>query len=325
MAADTTPETGLVTVNRQLPAVLQAEVEEAKGYALEQHSSATRRAYRGDWEVFTVWCEERGIEPLPALPEAVATFLSSQAKAGLKASTLARRAAAIRYAHAIAGHEPPTNAEVVKATMRGIRRSLGTAKTQKAPATSDRVLDMVGHVPEGLKGLRDRALLLLGFAGAFRRSELVALTVADLEEVAEGLRVHVRKSKTDQEGSGQVIPIVRGSKACPVEAVASWLEAAGIEEGPVFRSVTKGGKVSEKALTPHSVGLIVKHYAQRAGYNGSDFGGHSLRAGFATSAVVNGASLFRVMDVTRHKSTDTLRGYVRRAEEFKEHAGVGLL
>jgi integrase len=213
--------------------------------------------------------------------------------------------------------------------MRGTVRELAeegrTEKRQKAPATSDVLISMVEHAPATLIGLRDRALLLLGFAGAFRRSEISALNIQDLEEVADGYRVHVRRSKTDQEGAGQVVAVVRGAKACPVTAVLAWLDAAGIADGPVFRPIDKVGRVSTRALTPHTIGKIVKRYAGFAGYNAAEFGGHSLRAGFATSAVLRGANLFKVMDVTRHKSTDTLRGYVRRAEEFRDHAGAGLL
>jgi integrase len=169
------------------------------------------------------------------------------------------------------------------------------------------------------------ALLLLGFSGAFRRSTLAMIEVEDLEEVADGLRVQVRRSKTDQEGQGAVVPIVRGRKACPVEAVNNWMASAGITTGPVFRRMGRGGRVFPEALTPFSIGQIVKRYVKAAGLDPSEFGGHSLRAGFITSAVENGASIFRTMDVSLHRRVETLRGYVRRAEEFKDHAGDGLL
>jgi integrase len=202
---------------------------------------------------------------------------------------------------------------------------MGSAPTQKAPATAERLKEMVSHCPPSLQGLRDRAILLLGFSGAFRRSELAALSVADIEETEGGLRVHIKSSKTDQEGAGAVVAVIRGNGNCPVRALNSWLEAAGTQEGPIFRPLTKGGKVRPQALSPYSIGCIVKKYAEKAGYKAEDFGGHSLRAGFLTSAAENGASVFRMMDVSRHKSVDTMRGYVRRAEEFKDHAGSGLL
>lgn len=184
---------------------------------------------------------------------------------------------------------------------------------------------MVSHCDSSIKGLRDRAILLLGFGGAFRRSELAALMAEEIEEADGGLRVLIRRSKTDQEAEGQIVPVLRGAKQCPVEAVTAWMEAAGIESGPLFRRMVKGGTVRPEALTPHSIGQIVKFYAKKAGYKAEDFGGHSLRAGFLTSAAENGASMFRMMDVSRHKSVDTVRGYVRRAEEFQDHAGEGLL
>jgi site-specific recombinase XerD len=321
--APTTPEAP--TAAAHVPTVLRVEAEAALRFAREQHAPATRKAYSTDFTVFEIWCAERGLASLPALPATVATFLAAQARDSIKTSTLARRVAAIRYAHRLAGHETPTNHEAVKATLQGIRRSVGAAPDRKAPATAERVLAMIGFVPDTLAGRRDRALLLLGFAGAFRRSELAALTVADLEFVAEGLRVTIRRSKTDQDGEGQTVAIVRGDTACPVEAVRKWLDTAGIDDGPVFRRFSKGGRALPAALTPHSVGAIVKAYAAKAGFDAGSFGGHSLRAGFLTSAADRGASVFKMMDVSRHKSVDTLRGYVRRAEEFKNHAGDGLL
>jgi integrase len=176
-----------------------------------------------------------------------------------------------------------------------------------------------------IKGRRDCALLLLGFAGAFRRSELVALDVADLQFCDGGLRVVIRKSKTDQEGQGATIAITRGSIACPVEAVRAWIKAAGIVDGPLFRPVTRMGKVSARRLSARAVAELVKAYANRADLRAADFSGHSLRSGFLTSAAARGASIFKMMDVSRHKSMDTLRGYVRDAEMFHDHAGSGLL
>jgi integrase len=177
-----------------------------------------------------------------------------------------------------------------------------------------------------LRGQRDRSLLLLGFAGAFRRAELVALTVADLEEVTLGLRVRVRRSKTDQEGQGSVIPIRRGTTHCPVSALRSWLRAAAITDGPVFRALWKGGvRVRATPLSAGAVAEIVKCYATRVGLDPGQFAGHSLRAGFLTSAAGRGASLWKLRDVSRHRSVDTLAGYVRDAELFTDHAGDGLL
>lgn len=179
-------------------------------------------------------------------------------------------------------------------------------------------------IGDGLKGIRDRALLLLGFAGAFRRSELVALDCEDMEENETGLKITIRHSKTDQEGKGATIAVVRGSIACPVEALKAWRDAAGITTGPVFRSIRKGGKVGGR-LSAQSVADIVKAQAENVGLDPALFSGHSLRAGFLTSAAARGASIFKMMDQSRHRSVDTLRGYVRDAEIFKDHAGTGLL
>jgi integrase len=161
---------------------------------------------------------------------------------------------------------------------------------------------MVGKAGTDIKGLRDRALLLLGFAGAFRRSELVALDVADLQFCDSGLRAIIRKSKTDQEGQGATIAIARGSVACPVDAVRAWIKAAGFFDGPLFRPVTRTGKISARRLSARAIAELVKSYARRAGLRASDFSGHSLRSGFLTSAAARGASIFKMMDVSRHKS-----------------------
>ncbi|MGJ5136853.1 site-specific integrase [Bradyrhizobium oligotrophicum] len=308
-----------------LPALLASEIEDAASLAKAEKAAATRRAYRTDFRLFNEWCASRGVGSLPASPETVAAYLASEAKGGAKPSTIARRAAAIRYAHKLASLPAPTDAESVKATMRGIRRTYSGPKAKKAPATAPRVKGMVAVTREGISGLRDRALLLIGFAGAFRRSELVALDVSDIEEVSEGLRVTIGRSKTDQEAQGRVLAIPRGDVACPVKALLTWLHAAKIESGPLFRPVNKAGMVAEARLTSQSVALIIKAYAKRAGLDPSSYAGHSLRAGFLTSAAANRASLFKMMDVSGHRSVETLRTYVRDAEIFRDHAGDGLL
>ena len=275
-------------------------------------------------ERFRAWCEAKSVSALPAAAETVAAYLAAEARTA-KSSTLGRRVAAIRYAHRLAGLPLPTDSEGVKATMRGIRRTFGNVRIRKAPAVAAKMLGMVAAGPVNLAGLRDRALLLLGFAGAFRRSELVALDVADIEETEAGLRVTIRHSKTDQEGQGVTIAIARGDVACPAKALREWLGAAGIEAGPLFRPINKAGRVARARLTDRSVANIVKAYAERAGFDASTFSGHSLRSGFLTSAAAKGASIFKMMDVSRHRSVETLRGYVRDAELFKDHAGAGLL
>ena len=306
-------------------AVIQAEMDAAHGFALAEKADATRTAYRSDFAVFTAWCRARSLVWLPAATDTVAAFLAAQATAGAKASTIGRKAAAIRYAHKLAGHEPPTNSEAVKAVVRGIRRTIGTAPVRKQAATAALVTEMLTHCPTTLRGRRDSALLALGFSGAFRRSELVALTVSDLVEGVDGYRITIRHSKTDQEGAGQEIAVPRGCRIEPVKLVQAWLQAAGISEGFVFRSVAKGGRVLTEPLSGHSAAAIVKRYAKLAGLDASAFAGHSLRAGFLTSAAESGAGVLKMVEVSRHKSIDMLRTYVRRADLFREHAGAAFL
>jgi site-specific recombinase XerD len=314
----------IVSDGSTLPAALGPDLASAIDLAKAEEAASTRKAYGTDFRIFKAWCDARGVSALPAAPETVAAYLAASASRS-KASTLGRRVAAIRYAHKLAGLPLPTDAEGVKATMRGIRRTFGGARNKKAPAVAAKMHSMVATAPDKLSGLRDRALLLLGFAGAFRRSELVALDVSDIAETETGLLVTIRRGKTDQEGIGRTIAIPRGDVACPVKALRAWLEAAAVDAGPIFRPIDKAGTARPSRLTCRSVADIVKAYAERAGLDASTYSGHSLRSGFLTSAAAKGASIFKMMDQSGHKSVDTLRGYVRDAELFKDHAGAGLL
>lgn len=296
----------------------------AADLAREGKSSATRRAYASDWRVFAQFCAIAGADPLPARPETVAAFIASRVRDGAKFSTIRRSIAAISYAHRLAGADAPAKAGPVQAVLAGARRRIGVAVDAKAPATARSLTGMLKRIPDTIRGKRDRALLLLGFAAALRRSELVALNVEDLERQAEGLVVHIRRSKTDQAGAGHSVAVPRGGKLKPVQAVEEWLDAAGITEGAVFRSVGKGGAVGGR-LSAQAVADVVKDRAAAAGLEPSRFSGHSLRAGFVTSALEAGADVLKVMDVTRHKSVETLKGYDRRAKLFQNHAGRGFL
>ena len=309
-----------------LPASLaDAEMAAVLSFAEHEKSAGTRRAYGSDFAIFTAWCDARGLDSMPASAGTVARFLSSQATAGLKSSTIGRRAAAIAHFHKMNGHEPPGNAESVRSVVRGIRRTVGCAAVRKTAATADLVGRMLERCDGSLIGRRDRALLALGFAGAFRRSELVALEVSDLEATADGLRVTIRRSKTDQEGAGQEIAIPRGCRIEPVLAVEAWLAASGISEGPIFRQIKKGGHIQPEALSGHSAAAIVKRRARAAGLDHQTFAGHSLRAGFRTSAAEAGSSVLKMVEVSRHKSVDMLTTYVRRSNLFREHAGAAFL
>ena len=313
--------TKIIKIEQNVPSEL---IDVAKSYIEQSTSSATRKAYKSDFKIFSAWCSLHDVIAVPASAEAVALFLSDQANRGIAASTLTRRTAAIKFAHEALGLETPTSSKLVSSTMKGIRRS-GNAKKQKAPATADRVTDMISYCNNTLAGKRDRAILLLGFAGAFRRSELAALTVADLEVTADGLKVTIRKSKTDQEGVGQVIAIPSGARLMVVKSLNDWLIAAQIYDGHLFCPINKGGTMQPTPLTCKSIALIVKKYAALAGLNEADFSGHSLRAGFLTSAAEAGATVFKLQEVSRHRSIQTLQGYVRSAELFKDHAGSTFL
>jgi site-specific recombinase XerD len=238
----------LTVAEDNLPVTLRVALQGAADLARAEKSAATKRAYGSDFAIFRAWCAEQGLSALPADPAAVAAFVAAEVGRGVKCSTLGRRIAGIRYSHKLAGLASPTDDERVKTVMRGARRTLGVKAVKKAAATSDKVLAMVAGGRRDLVGKRDRALLLLGFAVAARRSELVALDVTDLEECPEGLRVTIRRSKTDQEGAGAVVAVCCGSISCPVAAVKDWLAAAGISEGPVFRPVGKGGRLGSERL-----------------------------------------------------------------------------
>ena len=317
--------TKLISVSSDLPANLIDEIRQVNEFLLAEIAPATRRAYASDFRTFSRWCQKKQLVNLPASSEAVALFISAEAAQGIKPSTIIRRLAAIRYAHESAGHLSPTRELLVTATNKGIRRSVATAPEQKHPATVELVRRLVSHCPDTLAGLRDKAMILTGFAGAMRRSELVALQVADIQFMDKGMRVTIRNSKTDQEGIGQVIPIYKGSNLRVVETLQLWLQRSNITQGPIFRPFTKSGRLRDKVLSDRSVALILKHYVTAEGLDPSAYAGHSLRSGFLTSAAQRGASIFKMLEVSRHKKVDTLRSYVRMAEEFDDHAGKDFL
>jgi site-specific recombinase XerD len=320
--------TALMVVEQSaLPVEFTEALELASDFARASKAKATQEAYGSDFRIFESWCRARGLSALPAAPESLCAFLADEASAGRRASTLGRRLAAIRYFHRAADLDSPTTDERVKAVLSGIRRTIGAAPIRKKAATADLVLGMVGGKGRSLRELRDRAILLLGFAGAFRRSELVALNVDDIEETPEGMLVMLRRSKTDQEGLGRRVAIPRGEIACPVAALKSWLSAAGIAEGAVFVRIwnRKAQRVTSQRLAARNVAAVVQAHASRLGFDPSTFGGHSLRAGFVTSAVKRGANLIKITDVTGHRSLEMLKTYSRDAEAFVGHAGAGLL
>jgi site-specific recombinase XerD len=310
-----------------LPATLIPELEIAADYARAEKAEGTRKGYASDMALFRSWCAARHVDALPATPEVVAAYFGSLAESGLRPATISRRCSAIKYAHKLAGLDSPTDKECVKAVIRGIRRTLGAAPLyRKTPAVAEITRNMASAVPTGIKGIRDKAVILLGFASAMRRSELVALDVTDVEFVDDGLRIFIRKSKGDQEGLGQTVAVVRGTGAsCPVRALRNWLDVSGITAGAIFRSIRKGGRIRPERLASKSVCDLVKAYSAKLGLNAADFGAHSLRSGLLTSAAARGATVWKLREVSRHKSLDTLSGYVRAVDMFRDHCATGLL
>jgi integrase len=294
---------------------------QAAAFARAAKAPSTLRAYAADWRHFVAWCDDRGVSALPTTPETVALYLAALA-ATHRPATITRRLTAITKAHQARGLvSPATVSELaVGETLKGIRRTLGTAQKAKAPILTADLLRVLAHLPQDLAGIRDRALLLVGYAGAFRRSELAALDLAHLAWVDEGAVLTLGRSKTDQEGQGRKVAIPRGAHAatCPVRALRSWIDLAPISAGPLFRPVDRHGKLRNGRLHPDAVGAIVQRALARAGFDAGKYGGHSLRAGFATQAAKNGATAFDIMRQTGHRSVQTVSRYVREAQLFRD-------
>ncbi len=296
--------------------------DRVRGYLENARARNTITGYRSSFHQFTNWCERTHVLALPAMPETVAFYLSFQA-GRLRPATLEHHLAAISKAHKAAGFPSPvTDSVLIAETLKGIKRTHGTVAHQKTPVLVEDLRLMLRLMPDNLQGIRDRALLLIGFAGAFRRSELVALDVADLKFQAEGLLITLRRSKTDQEGVGRPVAIPEGAhtETCPVRALRQWLDCGAINDGPVFRPMRKGGSVRCSRLTGHAVASIVKKYARKAGLPVEMFSGHSLRAGFVTSAARAGEPERRIMRQTGHKSIEMVLRYVRQANAFTDNA-----
>lgn len=300
-----------------IPEVLQ---DASDRLVLAARSPATLRAYRTDWSAFVAWCHAQSVVALPAQPETVSAWIASRLEQGRKAATLARGVAAVSCAHELAGFESFSRSRVVQDALRGMRRTLGTAPTRKAPATVDLLRRMLDIQPDTLIGQRNRALLALGFAGALRRSELVTLEIGDLVSQEGGALLTLRRSKTDPDGAGQTIGILNGTTIRALEHISAWCEAAGITSGRLFRSVDRHGRIGG-SLTDRSVARIIKTAAEAMGLDPERFSGHSLRAGFITSGAEAGADALLIAETSRHHSLDVLRSYVRRASLLKTHAG----
>jgi integrase len=295
----------------------------AADFARSSKSAATLRAYKSDWADFAGWCAAAGVDALPARPEAVGIYLSDRAET-LKPATLTRRVAAITAAHRLTGHAFNPRDPAVATVLAGIRRQLGTRPQAKTALLTDDLRRVVKALPSTAAGARDRAVLLVGFAGAFRRSELSALDVGDVAIGELGALITIRRSKTDQAVTGRSIGIPRGRRGtCPVAALGRWLAVSAIGEGPLFRAVDRGhpGQGLSEAIAE-----IVKRACLCAGLDPRRYAGHSLRRGFATSAARGGADLSFIMQVTGHCSADVARRYVAEGRAFDDPASkaVGL-
>ncbi|MBI1778591.1 MAG: tyrosine-type recombinase/integrase [Proteobacteria bacterium] len=298
-------------------------------------SDATKRAYRSDWRVYKAWCQARGVPPIPASEVSLADFLSELAAAGRKVTSLNRMVASIRFAHRIANVAIDTQTPLLREVRRGIRQRRGVKRRKVNAIVVAELHRILDEIPADLRGLRDRALLLLGFAGAFRRSELAYLDVEDVGLANEGLRIELRKSKTDQAGRGTMVGIPYGGNVdtCPVRAVEAWLDAAGITTGPLFRGVApwpdrESGvfQLLETALDGKSIARIVKRRAGVVGIEATAVSGHSLRRGFITQAVRLGLPDRTIMRQSRHRSRASMDEYVAEEGAFVDNAAerIGL-
>jgi site-specific recombinase XerD len=295
--------------------------EQVREFIRASKAESTVRGYHADWTHFCAWCEAQTVSPLPATPEAVASYIAECA-GYLKVGSIQRRLNAIAEAHKTVNAESPTHSGIVRNTIKGIRRTVGIAPVQKSAALTDDVRAMLDATDAGLIGLRDRAIILLGFASAFRRSELVGLNAEDCTFSKDGLTITLRRSKTDQEGTGRKIGIPYGSnpETCPVRVLQAWTEQASITSGPLFRSVSRHGQVRPGKLSGVDVARIVKKLAERAGLDATKYAGHSLRAGHATSAAIAGAAERSIMNQTGHRSVQMVRRYIRDGSLFRENS-----
>ncbi len=318
-----TPDTAIIGPVQSTGADLVPlpSLEQVREYIKASKAENTIRGYQSDWRDFCAWCEKHDLCPLPGTPEAVASYIAGCA-GHLKPGSIQRRLNAIAEAHKAVGLESPTHHAIVSNTMKGIRRTKGTAPLQKTAALTDDIRAMVDQTDDGLIGVRDRALVLLGFAGAFRRSELVGLNVEDCQFGKDGLTVTLRRSKTDQEATGRKVGIPYGSNpdTCPVRTAQALKEQAGIETGPLFRAINRHGQLQPGRLSGIDVARIVKKLAERSGLEASKYAGHSLRAGHATTAAIAGASERSIMNQTGHRSVQMVRRYIRDASLFRENS-----
>jgi len=329
----------LLPVSLNLPPDLLAEIDGARDTLAASKAGSTQRAYASDWNRFCDFCDVRNVEALPAHPDIVALFAHVEAEAGIAPVTIGRRVAAINHHHKEAGFASPIArdaAGVIAQMMAGVRRKYARKKEQKAPAEAEVLKALLATiVGDGLRPVRDRALLGVGMAGAFRRSELAALQLPELKFIPSGVRITILRSKRDQEALGQDVAIPEGRHIRPVSLLREWLAAARLDQvdqetgkpqkGPVFRRLTRSDELTSDPITDKTVARLVKATALAAGLDPALYSGHSLRAGFLTQAAADRANMFKMKDHSRHKSLDTVADYVRDAAMFDDHAGEKFL
>lgn len=298
--------------------------QQAEVHLANSKAKNTKKAYTSDWQLFTEWCKEYTLAELPATPETIAyylTFLSSSSKA----STIKRKMTAISQRHLSANLESPTKHPLVQGVWQGIQRSIGIKEVGKEALWLTDLRQVVSILPDTLIGTRNRALLVNGWAGTLRRSELVGIDVEHMRFTSDGLVLTIEHSKTDQQGAGQVIalPYGRNRSTCPVRSMQEWLSASGITNGQVFRRMDRHGNLYER-LTDQSVRLIVQKNCQKAGLLATSYGAHSLRSGFCSTAAKAGKSEHQIMRQTRYKQSSSLRRYIKQGTIFEDNAASGI-
>lgn len=288
-------------------------------YIRQSASENSLKAFRADINHFVAW---GGTIPSP--PETIAEYLVAHADV-LSIATLKRRFATLSKAHQMQGLPSPVQSEIVKMTLRGIQRVHGKPQSCASPLLKEDLISICGQIQATTKGIRDRALLLTGFCGAFRRSELVSLKTEDISFTQQGAIITLQRSKTDQIGEGRKIGIPYGrGRICPVKSLQAWMDMLDKKNRAVFRPVTKGGEIAEHALSGSAVSAIVKHYAKMIGLDPSEYSGHSLRSGLATSAAMHGVSSWKIRQQTGHKSDTMLSRYIRSGDLFVDNAAGSL-
>ena len=305
---------------------LKALQEETLLNLKSSKATNTVRAYKSDFKDFGLFCAQNGLKSLPSEPKIISLYLTHLSTKEIKMSTLKRRLVSIGVIHKLKGHYLDTKHPSIIENIMGIKRRKGSIQKSKKPLLINSLKKVINVIDElnleKIKKFRDRSIILIGFSGGFRRNEIVSLDFDDLDFVTEGLKISIRRSKTDQFGEGSVkgLPYFDNSQYCPVTSLKKWIEISNINSGPLFRRFTKGSKLSENRLTDQTVALLIKEYLKLAGIDNRNYSGHSLRSGFATSAAESGAEERSIMAMTGHKSTEMVRRYIKEANLFKNNA-----